>query len=485
MRLGQLIAALDEKEVRGRLDVEIRSLAYDSRRVTPGALFVAIRGEQDDGHRYISSALARGAVAVVVDRGDVQEAEVTIRVGNSRRALALLSAQWCGRPADGLRLVGITGTDGKTTTSFLLRSLLQAAGYRAGLIGTVATFTGEKKVPSQHTTPGALELHEILAQMVSQGNDFVVMEVSSHALSLDRVFGIPFEIGIFTNLSRDHLDFHRDFQHYRDAKALLFQRLKGEGSHAVINLDDPNARYMIERTEAPVVTFSAKTKADVSLLRASFTTEETEIEANTPQGPICFKFHLLGRYNASNALATIAAGMALELPKDAIREGLERIAGVDGRFETLKTGRGFSVIVDYAHTPQALDRLLAAVKEMASGRVLVIFGCGGERDRGKRPQMGQLASKMADLVILTSDNPRSEDPLQILRDIEQGMAPGASYEIVVDRRQAIHRGLTLAEAQDVLVVAGRGHEQFQILGNQKVPFLDRAIILEELRKLNG
>jgi len=485
VRASQLIAGLDKKEVQGRLDVEIHGIAYDSRRVSPGDLFVAIRGEHVDGHQYIPSAQARGAVAVVVDREETQVTGTLIRVRDSRKALALLSAQWYGCPADKLRLLGITGTDGKTTTSFLLRSVLRSAGFQAGLIGTVVTCCGEKSVPSQYTTPEALELHEILAQMASQGSDFVVMEVSSHALSLDRVFGIPFEMCIFTNLSREHMDFHGDFEHYRDAKALLFERLQGEGSHAVINLDDPNAQYMMERTQVPIITFSSQKKADVSLLKASLTTEMTGIEAITPQGPMQIQFHLLGRHNVSNALATIAAGIALELPRDVIREGLERVKGVEGRFETLETGREFSVIVDYAHTPQALSRLLAAAREMTAGRLLVICGCGGDRDRGKRPLMGEVASTMADVAILTTDNPRSEDPLSILRDMERGVKPGSSYEVVVDRRQAIRRGLALARPKDIVVVAGRGHEPFQVWGDQKIPFLDRVVILEELHKLNG
>jgi UDP-N-acetylmuramoyl-L-alanyl-D-glutamate--2,6-diaminopimelate ligase len=485
MKLNKLISALDEKEVSGPLDIEIQGIAYDSRRVAPGTLFVAIRGEHTDGHRFIASAVEKGAVAVVVDQEEIPGATTTIRVKDSRKALSLLSSQWYGRPADRLKLLGITGTDGKTTTSFLLRSLLQSAGYRAGLIGTVATFTGEKTLPSQYTTPQALELHEILAQMISQGNDYVVMEVSSHALALDRVFGIPFELGIFTNLSSDHLDFHGDFQSYRDAKALLFERLRGPGVHAVINRDDPNAQFMIDKTKVPIITFSAEGKADVSLLRVKLTPQMTEMKVSTPQGSIHFTSHLLGRYNVFNVLATVAAGIALGLPGDVIREGLEGASGVDGRFETLQSGRGFSIIVDYAHTTQAMSRLLAAVRELSPGRLLVVFGCGGDRDHGKRPQIGEVASRMADLVILTTDNPRSEDPLQILRDVEKGVVRGASCEVVPDRRQAIRRGLTLARPGDVLVVAGRGHERFQIMGNQRIAFLDKAVILEELKKLKS
>jgi UDP-N-acetylmuramoyl-L-alanyl-D-glutamate--2,6-diaminopimelate ligase len=485
MKLEQLIAVLDQREVRGPQDMEVHDIVYDSRRVQPGDLFVAVRGEHTDGHRYIASADEKGAVAVVVDREDVHGTGTTIRVSDSRKALALLSAQWYGRPADRLRLLGITGTDGKTTTSFLLRSLLQSAGYQVGLIGTVITSFGEKELPSQYTTPEALELHGMMAQMVSQGSDFVVMEVSSHALALDRVLGIPFEMGIFTNLSRDHLDFHGDFQHYREAKASLFQRLQGPKARAVINLDDPHAQFMMDRTEVPIITFSMEGKADVSLSRATLTTEASEIEASTPQGPIHFRSHLLGRYNVINALAAMAAGIALELPREVIRAGLERVNGVDGRFETVETGRGFSVIIDYAHTPQALARLLSAIRELSPGRVLVVFGCGGDRDRGKRSQMGSLATKMADVVILTTDNPRSEEPLEILREVEQGVTPGSTYEVVPDRRQAIRRGLILAQPGDVLAVAGRGHEQSQIFADQRIPFLDRSVILEELDRLKA
>ncbi len=483
MNLTDLLSSLPEKKIYGPVDGEITAIAYDSRRLNSGDLFVAIRGLQSDGHQYIPEAIAGGAAAVVVDREEIHGSVTTIQVNDSRKALALLSARWFDHPARKLRLVGITGTDGKTTTAYLVHALLHEAGYGTGLIGTVVTRIGRNDRPSSYTTPESLELHQALAGMVSQGDTFAVMEVSSHALAMDRVFDIPFELAIFTNLSRDHLDFHGDFEHYRDAKALLFERLHGPRARAVINLDDPSASFFRGRTAVPVITFSAQGEADVSLKSARLTMKGTDIEVQTPSGLLRMHVHLPGRYNVFNVLAAVGAGIALELEPAAIRRGLEAVGGVDGRFETIPARQGFTVIVDYAHTPQALQRLLSAVQEMSPQRVLLVFGCGGDRDRGKRPEMADVASQLADVVLLTTDNPRSEDPLAILREVQRGILPGTTYEVLPDRRDAIRRGLELIRPGEVLVVAGRGHERYQIVDSERRPFQDRAVVLEELERV--
>jgi UDP-N-acetylmuramoyl-L-alanyl-D-glutamate--2,6-diaminopimelate ligase len=484
MKLTKLIEALGDKRIYGPQDIDIAGIVYDSRQVTPGTLFVAIRGLHTDGHQHVPSAIEKGAAAVVVDREVIHGAVTTIQVPDSRKALALLATRWYREPAAKLRLIGITGTDGKTTTSYLLRALLQAAGHRTGLIGTVSTSIGKSDTPSAYTTPEAPELQGCLHQMVSQGEEFVVMEVSSHALAMDRVYGIPYEMAVFTNLSRDHLDFHGDFEHYRDAKALLFKRLQGQRARAVINRDDPHAQFMMERTTVPVITFSAEKQGDVHLLNARLTMEGSELEIRTPAGRLQLRSPLLGRYNVFNTLAAVAAGIALDLSLDSMRQGVEGMSGVDGRFETMQPAGGFTVIIDYAHTPQALTRLLGAVREMSPRRILLVFGCGGDRDRGKRPEMADAASQLADMIFLTTDNPRSEDPLEILRQAERGILPGTPHQVVPDRREAIRQGLRSARPGDVLVIAGRGHEPFQIVGEQKIPFLDRTVVLEELERLD-
>jgi UDP-N-acetylmuramoyl-L-alanyl-D-glutamate--2,6-diaminopimelate ligase len=493
MTLTDLLSSLPEKKIYGpaygpaygSADREIAGIAYDSRRLKSGDLFVAIRGLHHDGRRYIPEAIAKGAAAVVVDREEIHGSVITIQVDDARKALALLSARWYDYPARKLRLVGITGTDGKTTTAYLVHAILRKAGFGTGLIGTVVTRIGQDDRPSFYTTPESLELHQALADMVSQGDAFAVMEVSSHALAMDRVHDIPFELAIFTNLSRDHLDFHGDFEHYRDAKALLFERLHGSNAKAIINLDDPSASFFMDKTTVPVITYSAEGEADISLKNAHLTMQGTDLEARTPFGLLQIHAQLLGRYNVFNILASIGAGVALELPADVIRRGLEGVSGVDGRFEIIRARQGFTVIVDYAHTPQALQRLLSAIQEMSPQRVLLIFGCGGDRDRGKRPEMADVASQMSDMVILTTDNPRSEDPLSILREVQRGILPGTNYEVVPDRREAIRRGLMLTRPGEVLVVAGRGHERYQIVGSERRPFQDRATVLEELERLEN
>jgi len=483
MKLTDLLRSLPEKKIYGPVDKEVSGIAYDSRRLNSGDLFIAIRGLQSDGHQYIPEAIAAGAAAVVVDREEIYGSVTTIQVNDSRKALAQLSARWFDHPARKLRLVGITGTDGKTTTAYLVHALLREAGYGAGLIGTVVTRIGRNDRPSSYTTPESLELHQALADMVSQGDTFAVMEVSSHALAMDRVFDISFELALFTNLSRDHLDFHGDFEHYRDAKALLFERLHGSRARAVINLDDPSASFFRDRTSVPVITFSAEGAADVSLKSARLTMEGTDIEVQTPSGLLQMHTHLPGRYNVFNVLAAVGAGVALDLEPTAIRRGLEGIGGVDGRFETIPARQGFTVIVDYAHTPQALQRLLSAIQEMSPQRVVLIFGCGGDRDRGKRPEMADVASQLADMVLLTTDNPRSEDPLAILREVQRGILPGTAYEVLPDRRDAIRRGLELVKPGEVLVVAGRGHERYQVVDSERRPFQDREVVLEELERI--
>jgi UDP-N-acetylmuramoyl-L-alanyl-D-glutamate--2,6-diaminopimelate ligase len=479
--LRQLAAVLDAEQ---RGDAMVRGLAYDSRRVEPGDLFCAIRGFHTDGHRYIGEARARGAVACLVeDASFVPEGFPALVVPQSRLATALVAGAFYGWPADKLWMIGVTGTNGKTTTTHLIRSLLEAKGILTGLTGTVHTLIGDREWPVVRTTPEAPDLQATLRRMADAGMRACVMEVSSHALALERVAGTHYDVGVFTNLTRDHLDFHRDFEDYFAAKARLFEHL-GEGPEkgpraAILNADDVWAGRLIGLTRAPVMTYAIDTAADVMAEAVSLSDRGSAFVLRVPSGEAAsVRLPLAGRFNVSNALAAAAVGVLAGLSADALADALSSAPGVPGRFERVDCGQPFAVIVDYAHSPDGLENVLRTAREITRGRVTVVFGAGGDRDRPKRPLMGEVAGRLADSIIVTSDNPRSEDPEAILRDIEQGVRPtGASYRLEVDRRTAIARAVAEAEPGDVVLVAGKGHETYQIFRDRTIHFDDR----EEVR----
>lgn len=468
---------------------EITGIEYDSRRVKPGNLFVAMRGESSDGNRFINTAMSAGAVAVVTDSDRAPANIAWARVQHGRRALAVLGANFYGKPAEKLAISGITGTNGKSTTAFLLESILKTAGREAALIGTIEYHVGEKVLPAPHTTPEALELNRIFADALQAGATEAVMEVSSHALAQERVFGVPFDVAVFTNLTRDHLDYHKDMEEYFAAKRILFE---GCGTSAprvsITNVDDEyGVRLMSScKGRSEVITYGLS-KADFRATKIEIGAKGTQFDVIGPDDSFRVSSPLIGRVNVYNILAATGAAYARGCQSEEIAQGVANLSRVPGRFERVDCGQPFTVVVDYAHTDDALRNLTSLAREFvkqAGGRVITVFGCGGDRDRTKRPLMGEAAGKGSDFVVLTSDNPRSEDPLAIINDAVIGLQrSGAKYTTEPDRKAAIQLALNEARANDIVLIAGKGHEQVQITRAGTVPFDDRLVAAEVLRDL--
>ena len=479
-----LLDALPTKQVRGRLPEAVTGLAYDSRRVKAGDCFVAVPGLREDGRRFIPEALARGAQVVVAEGGDPLPGDKRgrILVPSAREALGRLADAYFGHPSGTLLVVGITGTNGKTTTSYLVEALLKGMGMKTGVVGTIQYRVGDEARPAGQTTPEAVELQELLASMVESGVRGVAMEVSSHALALHRVDGIDFDVAVFTNLTQDHLDFHGTLMAYREAKKRLFALLAASrkpGSTAVINADDPAGVAMVASLQLPTLTFGLGPGAQVRAASFTSTLEGIRLEVQTPRGPCSIRSSLIGEPNVMNLLAACAVGIALGLDPESVAKFLGRVPAVPGRFERVEAGQPFLVVVDYAHTPDALERLLITARRLTQGRLAVVFGCGGDRDRGKRPIMGEIAARLADRVWVTSDNPRSETPQAIVDEIVAGVSrvwsDPARYVMLVDRRAAIRDALAWVRPGDTVVIAGKGHETYQIIGSDVFPFDDRAV----------
>lgn len=476
MRLSDLVRGLGA--VSGDLgnDPEVFGVRHDSRRVAPGDLFVAWKGAKHDGVDFAAEAVARGAVAVLADRARPRQlaAGVAWLVTAAPRALlGPLAAPIHRHPDRELAMIGVTGTNGKSTTVELVAAMLDAAGRPAGRIGTLGyRFPGLEAPPAERTTPEASDLLAMLAGMRDLGARAVAMEVSSHALAQGRVAGVGFDVAVFTNLTRDHLDFHRDLDEYFDAKARLFEQLK-PGGRAVVSVDDPHGRKLSERLPG-ALGFGGR--GEVAPRRVELDVAGIRGELATPRGTIPFASPLLGRYNLENILAATAAGVALELPVDAIAAGIAATRPLDGRMEPVEAGQPFPVLVDYAHTPGALEAAIRSLRELAGSKLVLVFGCGGDRDPGKRPMMGRIAGSLAELPIVTSDNPRGEDPLAIVAAVEEGLraSGNSSYRVVPDRREAIRRAITVAaQGGWAVLVAGKGHEREQIVGDRRLPFSDR------------
>ena len=458
MRLRQLLQGAAPLGASADLDMEISGISYDTRTLRPGELFVALEGYDDDGHRHLGAALARGAAAVLCRR----EPDVLlpwVRVEDTRAALAAVSANWFGHPAQRLTVVGVTGTNGKTTTTYLLKAVLEGAGARVGLIGTNQVLIGARSLPALRTTPESWELQRLFCQMACAGCTHVVMEVSSHALALRRTDGIPFRVGVFTNLTQDHLDFHHTMEAYRDAKGKLFSQCEA----AVLNLDDEAGRWYADHVACPVLTYSeGKDEAWLTARNVTLLPRAVRFEAVTRGSIARVEVPIPGGFTLYNALAALGAGLALGLPLDRLAPALSRAKGVKGRIEVVDVPAEFTVLIDYAHTPDALENILTTVRSFTEGRLICLFGCGGDRDATKRAPMGEIAAALADYVVLTSDNPRSEDPHAILRDILKGMTDCDTPRLVVpDRREAIRAALAMARPGDVVLLAGKGHETYQ------------------------
>lgn len=501
MKLSELIAGLDVVQVDGDTAVEIADICYDSRRCRPGSLFVAVPGLKVDGYDYIPQALDRGAKALVLEKPcSVPPAVTAVRVPDSRRALGILGRNYYGNPSHGLCVVGVTGTSGKTTITYLLESIFQAGGLKPGVLGTVNYRFNGKTLPAPNTTPESLELQRMLREMAEAGVQGVIMEVSSHALELRRVDDCEFDLGIFTNLSHEHLDYHCTMEDYFLAKRRFFDVLlddrKGDRTwRMVVNADDSWGQKILKDAPGRALTFGLDSAADVSAA-ATFSVDGIRAVIRTPGGEMAVRSELVGGFNLSNILAAAAAAYALDIPPEAICRGIAGLTTIPGRMEKITlTGGGPSVFVDYAHKVEALKGVLQSLLPFKTGRMITVFGCGGDRDRQKRPLMGKAAAAFSDLTILTSDNPRSEDPLEIIREIESGINSGAvrkleadnlkntaekGYLVIPDRRTAIERAIGAARSDDLVLIAGKGHETYQILGSRTIPFDDRTIAREAL-----
>jgi UDP-N-acetylmuramoyl-L-alanyl-D-glutamate--2,6-diaminopimelate ligase len=486
MKLGELLRGVPAMAVGADPALEITSLAYDSRRVEPGTLFFAIRGEKADGHDFIAAARERGAVAIASERPAPAElATRWIQVATIRRALADAARRFYGRPDSQLQLLGITGTNGKTTTAFLIESVLRAAGIPAGLFGTIEYRLGERTLPAVNTTPESLDLISYFSELVRAGVKAVVMEASSHALAQERLWGFEFSAAVFTNLTRDHLDYHKDFEHYFAAKRRLFDGLGAPPPGlAVINANDSWALRLLDAPNPHRITYGFN--GDAQVRPRHFTQDVCGLQATllTPEGKLDIQSPLLGRANLANIMAAVATGVGLGLPPEKIQQGIANLHAVPGRFERIDEGQPFLVVVDYAHTDDALRNVLKTARELTRDRLIVVFGCGGDRDRTKRPLMGEVAGSLADFVVLTSDNPRSEDPIVIMNDALVGLQKtGKAYVAEADREEAIRRAFTDARQGDVVIVAGKGHETYQILRDRTIPFDDREVARRVLREL--
>jgi UDP-N-acetylmuramoyl-L-alanyl-D-glutamate--2,6-diaminopimelate ligase len=498
MTILELLEGLNIKGTDGPLNTVIKGVAYDSRLVEKDFLFVAVKGFRVDGHDYIKDALSRGAAAIVMENSLVvadekQNAELNrtsfVEVPDSRKALALISSAFYGHPSKSLSLVGITGTNGKTTTSFITKSIIEAGGSKVGLIGTILCMTGERTEVSVNTTPESLDLQRYLKEMVTNKMEYAVLEVSSHALSLDRVKGCSYKAAAFTNFTQDHLDFHNTMSEYFSAKIRIFDSLAEDGK-AVLNMDDPMIRPLAQELKRDIVTFGIKSNA---MIRAENISESQSrdgkallstglsFDVRTPEGGFRIDSKLIGRFNVYNILASIGIAYALGIDEDTIKKGVLAAEPVEGRFENLDEGQSFLCIVDFAHTEDALRKLIEEARFVTKGRVIIVVGCGGDRDRSKRPLMGFAASELSDLVFITSDNPRTEDPMEIIKDMAKGIKK-ENYSIRADRETAIKEAVSIAEEGDTVIVAGKGHEDYQEIKGVRHHFSDKEVLSKAIRE---
>ena len=484
MKLSEVLKGIEEIEVRGDLEIDVPSIAYDSRKVENGGMFVAIVGFKMDGHNYIESAIQSGAKIIAMqegayDAGMIPEGITVVFSKDTRKFLPMVACNFYGNPTRELKVVGVTGTIGKTTTTYMIKSILEHAGKKVGLIGTIANYVGDKCYESERTSPESLDLQRMFREMVNNKCDVAVMEVSSHSLALDRVWGIDFDIGVFTNLTQDHLDFHKTFDNYLAAKAKLFTMCK-EG---FVNCDDMYAKKLMDMATCPITTYGIDNNPFVSARDIIITNSYSDFKMPFNKVIQRIKVDIPGRFTVYNALAAICVSIRLGAGVEDVLAGLENVK-VPGRSEVVPTTRNFTVIVDYAHTPDSLENILKASKVYTKGKIICVFGCGGDRDTAKRPMMGEIAGKLAGYTVITSDNPRSEKPEEIIRQIEEGMKKtNGKYKVIVDRKKAIEHALRKAEKGDLILIAGKGHETYQEINGEKHHFDDREVVKELVAKL--
>lgn len=482
MKLTDLIKDLKPVKINGKSDIGINKIEYDSRKVTQNDVFVAVRGYKTDGHNYIEQAIKNGAAAVIAEEHTENIKVCEIITDNTRKALSLVSAAYYGYPSKKMKLIGITGTNGKTTTTYLVKSILEFAGYKVGLIGTNQNMIGSKVIPTERTTPESLELQKLFADMVAEGAEYCVMEVSSHSLCLDRVYANPFYIGAFTNLTQDHLDFHKTMEEYAKAKSILFTMCE----RAVVNADDKYVNAIIENADCKVVKYGINKKSDILAKNIKYNQRGVLFEVETPFGSENIRLDIPGEFSVYNALCAIGVCQGTGVGISDIAKALILAKGVKGRAEVLSTPTDYTVMIDYAHTPDGLENIIGTVKGFCRGRVITVFGCGGDRDATKRPKMGKIAGDLSDFCVVTSDNPRTEDPDAIIKDILSGMTDvKAEYVAICDRTEAIEYAMRIAKENDIIILAGKGHETYQILKDKTIHYDEREIVRDILAKINS
>ncbi len=475
MTLSELLTNVDILESQGNIDVKISGIAFNSTEVKPGDVFVCITGFKTDGHAFANDALERGAVAVIAEKKIEDTAATTVIVKNTRLALAYAAAEFYGHPYRKFRLIGVTGTNGKTTTTYLVKSVLESCGQKVGLIGTNQNMIGDAVIPSHHTTPDSLELMRLFAQMAEEKVDAVVMEVSSHSLALDRVASCEFDIGAFTNITQDHLDFHETMDNYILAKAELFKKCHT----GLLNVDDPSWTKLKEASICNIVTYGINNPCDIMAKNIDYKANGVKFDLIYGDKSQRISLPIPGGFSVYNAMTAAGICLAAGLSLEEIANGLKVAKGVKGRIEVVETGTDYTVIIDYAHTPDGLLNILNAIRGFAKGRIVTLFGCGGDRDKTKRPQMGKIAGELSDFCVVTSDNPRSEEPKAIIDDILAGIKDtGCKYTAIENRFEAIEFALDNAEKDDIILLAGKGHEPYQILKDRTIVFDEREIVLK-------
>lgn len=484
LKLENLINNLEYEILMGSIDIDIRGIENDSRKIRDGYMFIAIKGFSVDGHDYIEEAISNGAVCVMVEHNiDIENESVTIiKVNDTLDALAYVSSVFYGEPSKRIKLIGVTGTNGKTSTTYLINNIFREYNKKIAVIGTLGSVINDKIINNKNTTPEALTLHKLLKKMVDTNTEFCVMEVSSHALDLKRVEYINFQVAIFSNLTEDHLDYHISMENYYKSKAKLFNM---SNKCNIINYDDPYGKRLIKelKRDVPIITYGLNGKCDITAKNIVYHNSGVNFILKTHKGCIPIKMKLLGKFNVYNALAAISCAVAYDIELPVIKRAIESLDGIKGRFELVPLENyPFNVIIDYAHTPDGLEKVLSTIKQFAEGRVVIVFGAGGNRDKEKRPLMGEIASKLADFLIVTSDNPRFEDPDKIIEDILIGVRKGkAEYVAITDRKEAIMYAIKNAKPKDIILLAGKGHETYTIIKDKVIPFDERKIVLDILK----
>lgn len=482
MKLTDLLSGINYTVAVGNDNMEVKKLEHDSREVKKGDVFFCIEGYATDGHKYAAAAIKNGASVIVAQKKvDDIEGCTVIMVEDTRKALALAASNYYDHPEKKLKMIGITGTKGKTTSTYIMKSILENAGYKVGIIGTIANYIGDKKIPSHRTTPESLELQGLLKDMVDAGMDYCVMEVSSHSLYLNRVYGIEYSEAVFTNLTQDHLDFHKTFENYYNAKLILFKNTK----NSIINIDNEYGKRLFKDAEGNKITYGIEKEADIEAKDINMHSRGVEFNILYKGQKKEVSLNLPGMYNVENAIGSAAACLNEGISLDVVVKGLNKMEFVPGRCETVgkKYNLDFEIIIDYAHSPDSLENILKCVKEFTKGRLISVFGCGGDRDKTKRPIMGRIGSDLSDFAVITSDNPRSEEPMSIINDVVSGIEK-ENYFVIENRKDAIKEAIKMAKKDDVIVIAGKGHEDYQILKDKTIHFDEREVIAEIIDELN-